>query len=369
MAQESRLSLIGQNRVFDINGGQVAGFRNKIIGGDFSVNPWQRGTSFAAVATGAYTADRWSYGNTSAAVHTISKDTSVPTVAQAGRFLTHCILVDCTTADAAVGAGDLVVLQQPIEGYNFLPIAQKPMVLSFWHAHTKTGTYCVAFGNSGADRSFVVEYTQSVSDAWEYSRITVFSSPSAGTWNYTSGTGLTVAFAIMAGSTFQTTANAWQNGNFFATSNQVNAADNTANNCRFALVQLESNISPTPFEDRTFRTELSLCQRYYEKSYAIDTSIATVTNLNASVGFSLNTSNLISMEQEFEIEKRTVPTVVIYGPVSGTINRVRNISTGVEAVTTGSTGTGTKRIFDITAAATLTASAFHDYHWTATAEL
>ena len=33
--------------------------RNLITGGDFTTNPWQRGTSFAAVANGTYTADRW----------------------------------------------------------------------------------------------------------------------------------------------------------------------------------------------------------------------------------------------------------------------------------------------------------------------
>lgn len=49
--------------------GQAGSFTNALIGGDFSTNLWQRGTSFAAATptTAAYTADRWfmySSGNT-----------------------------------------------------------------------------------------------------------------------------------------------------------------------------------------------------------------------------------------------------------------------------------------------------------------
>lgn len=42
-----------------INSGPISGFRNKLIGGHFDTNPWQRGTSFTFTATGTYVADKW----------------------------------------------------------------------------------------------------------------------------------------------------------------------------------------------------------------------------------------------------------------------------------------------------------------------
>lgn len=236
-------------------------FRNKIINGDFNV--WQRGTSFASAANGAYTADRWFNNKVGAMVHTISRSTDVPTVAQAGRLFNYSILVDCTTVDSSIAAGDFCAIVQRVEGYNWLPLAQRTFTLSFWVKATKTGTYCVGFTNSGGDRSYTAEYTVNATNAWEYKTVTVTASPSAGTWDYTNGIGLNVRFVLACGSTFQTTAGSWASGEYYATSNQVNACDDTANDFRICGVQLEAGSAATSFDARPFVTELTLCQRYY----------------------------------------------------------------------------------------------------------
>lgn len=236
--------------------------KNAIIGGDFSTNPWQRGTSFSGVTSGAYYPDRFQYGKTGAMVHAISKEADAPTVAQCGRLVTHCLLVDCTTVDSSIASTDFCRITTTIEGYNWLPLAQRTFTLSFWHKHTKTGTYCVSFRNSNGDRSYVAEYTQAVSDAWEKATVTVSASPSSGTWDYTNGAGLIVGFEIASGSSFNTTAGTWQTSNLTSTSNQVNACDSTSNDFRLALVQLEAGSVATEFENRTVQQELALCQRY-----------------------------------------------------------------------------------------------------------
>lgn len=275
---------------------QLGSFRNKIIGGDFSTNPWQRGTNFPSISTTQYTADRWQYETTSASVWTAIKDAVAPTVAQAGRLVTHSLLLICNIADVTVGAGDVVDFTQYIEGYNFMPLAQRPMVLSFWHYHTKVGTYCVGFRNTAGDRSYVAEYTQTLSNTWEFTKIVVPPSPVAGTWNYTNGIGLIVTFTAMAGTNFHTTPGTWQTGNFFATANQVNAADAANNNFRFALVQLETGTAPTPFEDRSFGTELMLCQRYYQ---------SFVSGLLGSGSIGVNHGQRVT----FPVPMRTTPTL------------------------------------------------------------
>jgi len=50
----------------------------------------------------------------------------------------------------------------------------------------------------------------------------------------------------------------------------------------FSLPQLEKGTTATPFEYRPIGTELALCQRYYEKSYALGTAPGTAfsTELN-----------------------------------------------------------------------------------------
>ncbi len=236
-------------------------FRNRIINGAFDI--WQRGTSFASIAASAYCADRWTYyKGTTGAVHDISRSTDVPGTSPTEAL--YSFLVDCATADAAVAAGDLVILSQKIEGQCIRDLVGNTFTLSFWVKATKTGTYCVAFRNSGTDRSYVAEYTVSVADTWEFKTVTVSGGcPTAGTWDYTTGVGLQVDFTLMAGSTFQTTASAWQTGNFTATASQVNACDNVANNFRIANVQLERGAVATPFERPSYTDEYERCRRYF----------------------------------------------------------------------------------------------------------
>lgn len=267
--------------------------KNAIINGDFSV--WQRGTSFASIAGDTYTADRWLYEkqNTSV-IHTISRSDDVPTVAQAGRIFPYSLYVDCTTADTTVNATDYCVINQRIEGFNWLPLAQKTITLSFWVKATKTGTQCVAVENTGGDRSLVMEYTINTSNTWEYKTITIPPSPSSGTWNYTNGIGLRVIFPLMAGSNRQTTAGAWQTGDFQATANLVNNCDSVVNDFRLCGVQLEDSLVATPFEYRPIQQELNLCERYYER---LSAGIVSAYNSNTSYAY-----------WAFKTRKRAIPT-------------------------------------------------------------
>lgn len=246
------------------NSASLGGFKNKIIGGDFSTNPWQRGTGFSFVGStnNGYSADRWAWSNSGTANVNITKDSPVISIAQAGRLVTASLLIQVTVADVTSAPTDTVFLDHAIEGYNFIALAQRPMVLTFLHAHSKVGTYCVTLRNSGNDRSFVAEYTQAVANTWELATIKIPASPSAGTWNYTNGRGLSVGFALKVGSNFRTTPGAWQTGTFLATANQVNALDAVNNAFRLALIQIEAGNVATPFEDRMVQTELALSQRY-----------------------------------------------------------------------------------------------------------
>ena len=233
---------------------------NQFING--ALQFWQRGTSFVAISSLAYSADRFKYIQIGGLVHTISRSTDVPTVAQAVVLLPYSILVDCTTSAASMSTAGLVHIMQVIEGSNFLNLAQRQFTLSFWVKATKTGIYCVAFRNTGPDRSYIGEYTVNTTDTWEYKTITVSASPTAGTWDYTTGAGLQVSWALGVGTDYQTTAGAWQTGNYFGTSNQVNACDSTANDFRITGIKLEPGAAATQFLLPDYEQEKARAQRY-----------------------------------------------------------------------------------------------------------
>jgi hypothetical protein len=294
------------------NASQVS-IGNAIINGDMNI--WQRATSFSSIADSAFFADRFAYYKVSAAVHDISRSTDVPSVAQAGRLFNYSALIDCTTVDSSIAAGDYVMIRQNIEGFNWLPLAQKTFTLSFWVKATKTGTYCVSFNNSTSDRSYVAEYTISVSDTWEFKTITVSASPSAGTWDYTTGIGLKITWVLAMGSTYHTTANAWQTGGYLATANQVNACDNTANNFRLTGIKMEPGSVATMSMPLKFDEELAACQRYFCKNsdpsvYATNGAAYTTAGMFLSTTLSsYSTTAGYSSWIPFPVTMRTTPTI------------------------------------------------------------
>jgi len=302
--------------------------KNSIINGDFNI--WQRGTSFVGLTGVAYTADRFYYNRMGVMSHDVSRSSDVPNIAQAGRGFNYSALIDCQNIDSSISATDLCVYETTIEGYNFLPLAQKTMTLSFWVKATKVGIYCVYLANSINDRSYIAEYTINTSETWEFKTITIAASPSAGTWNYTNGVGIRVGFVLAAGSNLQTTKDIWQTGSYFATENQVNACDNTNNNFRLTGIQLEAGDAFTGYEGRFIQDELSYCQRYFETTYD-QVAAGTITNIGRLIA---SVSNINPITISFKVSKRVLPNCAVYSDVTGTINKVYTGSTDINATVT-----------------------------------
>jgi hypothetical protein len=277
--------------------------KNKIINGAMDIA--QRGTSFAAIASG-YSLDRWGYVNSSAAVHTVSQDSDTPTLAESGCKFNYSLKADVTTADASIAATDVCILTQKIEGYNIRDLMGKSITLSFWVKGAKTGIHCVSFRSSGADLSYIAEYTINSANTWEKKTVTLtMSNGSSGTWGYTNGIGVYVDFALNAGANYQTAAGSWTAGNYLASANQVNETDNTANNFWLTGIQLELGSTATNFEVRNIAVEGKLCQRYYE-------TLGLVSNTIQFRGYAVN-GEYIMIPIFFRENKRDVPTVTKFG--------------------------------------------------------
>lgn len=340
---------------------------NAIINADFNI--WQRGTSFAAIAHGAYSADRWLYHKVGTMVHTVSRDTDVPTQVESDHYSNYSLKIDCTTVDSSIAAADLCAIQQRIEGYNFAPFVGKTATLSFWVKATKIGTYCVAFVNSGADRSYVSEYTVNQVDTWEKKTISLDFDYSGGTWDYTNGIGIQIKWALAAGSNSHTTADTWQSGNYIATSNQVNACDNTANNFFLSKVRFEMGSVATPFEYRSIQEEIALCQRYFQKSYDFTTDPGSAVNAGRrwiEITGVANSTYDIDTDVDFAVEMRTAPTITSYSPTSGTSGKARASGTDYNASISSESTHGFHNNISVTAASTARQIQFQ---WAAEAEL
>jgi hypothetical protein len=223
-------------------------------------------------------------------------------------------------------------MRQQIEGFNaasfgFGQAGTRNITLSFWHKHTKTGTYCVSIRNSAANRSYVAEYTQDITNTWEQATVTI-AVDTSGTWLYDAGIGLSLSFALAGGSTFQTTANTWAAGNFLATANQVNALDNVANDFKIALVQLEPGSVATPFDHRPYGMELALCQRYY---WRISTPLSQFIN-NGNCESTTRCAGIF----KFPVTMRAAPSAISTSTI--TAFQLRGLGSSV-AVSSASPGT------------------------------
>ena len=349
--------------------------KNYIINGDMAIA--QRATAgsavWTAIADNTYSLDRLIYQKTGAMVHTLSQDTDVPTLAQAGYLFQNSLRLNLTTADTSIAAIDYCVIDQRIEGYNFAQIAQKPFTLSFWVKATLTGTYCVSFVNSGNDRSYIAEYTINSSATWEKKTITVTASPSAGTWNYTNGKGVTIYWTLACGSTFQTTSNSWQTGNFIATANQVNGVNTGATDFRITGVMLNEGTVAAPFQlfGGSIDGEIEACQRYYEKSY--NQGIAPGTDgheyLTGGVGFA---TNVLNSDMVFKALKRATPTATIYAydGTSGSVS-LYDAAGNMGATGCGPNKIGTSQLSGIrrTGGTAFTVNQSYWFHWVAESEL
>lgn len=302
--------------------------RNVLINGDFNV--WQEGTSWAGLTVIDDVADMWEFSASSQGMWTVERSTDVPTVSEAGRHLSYSLKATVTTADATTNAGDYAQIVASVEGYDYAPLYQQTQTVRFWVKSGTPGTYCVSLRNSGNDRSYVGEFTIAAMDTWELKTVTVTATPSGGTWDYTNGTGIRLSVALAAGSTYQTTAGAWQSGNFIATANQANLAATLGNYINLADVRLVYGEDAGDVAFPSFAEQLAMCQRYYEKSYDYDVAPGAVATDGATI-FRLSLTGTVQAlkEDRYAVYKRAAPTVTIYS-TGGASGNVYNTATAAD---------------------------------------
>jgi hypothetical protein len=277
------------------------GMRNRIINGAMVISQRNAGASVTVndnPAVGLYPTDRFLVqGTTSAGVYTAQQSTSTPPSG-----FTNFLRMTTTTASASPAAGAVYVMSQIIEGYNiadfgFGAAGASTITVSFWVRSSLTGTFSGSLRNGTSfNRSYPFTYAISAANTWEQKSVTI-AGDTSGTWSTGNTGGLVLAWDIGGGSTYASTANTWQAGNYTAVTGSTRLISTLSATLDITGVQLEKGSTATSFDYRPYGTELALCQRYYQK----------VTN--AYLGLTFNAASLNYGGYPLKVTMRAAPTL------------------------------------------------------------
>ena len=272
--------------------GSPFGFKNRIINGNMAITQGAAAATITPAVTSAYVTN-YPVDRFEVIVGAASKLTTAQSSTAATGFNFSTLITSSSSYTA--GAGEVFAIRHKIEGFNtsdlaFGTVNAQKITLSFWVRSSVTGTFGGSIQNSAADRSYPFEYTINVIDTFEYKTITI-PGDTSGTWiGATNGIGITVNFGLGVGATYSGTANAWAAADYRSATSATSVVAANLRTFYITGVQVEKGTQATSFDYRPYGTELALCQRYYFKAQADDTSYlfgvggATTTTAAAFVG-------------------------------------------------------------------------------------
>jgi hypothetical protein len=277
----------------------------------------------------------------------------------------------------SVTSTDFFILFQRIEGFNVSDFAwgtasAVPVTVSFWVRSSLTGSFGGSLRNGAGTRSYPFAFTISSANTWEQKTVTI-AGDTSGTWETNNTAGLILTFSIGSGSTRLGTANAWATANYDAPTGSTSVVGTSGATFYITGVQLEKGSTATSFDYRPYGTELALCQRYFEKSFNIET--APVQNAGVGTGESMfpqpvaASTGTMALFTSFKVAKRSSTTVTIFNPAAANA-QIRNETTNADW-----TGSAAENLNQSGFAITGTTPAGtgvgqkNGFHWTASAEL
>ena len=157
-----------------------------------------------------------------------------------------------------------------------------------------------------------------------------FPADTTGAFDNDNAGSLIVRFVLGAGSdrtsggSLQTT---WGTTTANTAVGQTNLAAATNNYWQVTGVQLEVGPVASSFEFKSFGQELRECQRYYQKSYNVIVPPGTVTDVGAAIQRGINSQVPINVYLRTTL-RGTPSSASFYSPITGTVDRIRNLSQG-----------------------------------------
>lgn len=304
--------------------------RNLLINGNFDF--WQRGTS--GITSNRLLADRWIANGS---VTSYSQEVGGPN--SNSQFF----------ARTGLSSGALGIFQR-IESNFTRQIVSDTVTFSFW---AKLG--------SGTGSVFTFIRIPSVAD--NYTSSSVYLNALTGTVT-TTWTKFTITITV--------TNDMRSRG--FSVSPYVSVS--SSNTLDIAQCVLLEGTHPNPsfcLAGKTYADELGLCQRYYEKSYNLNTAPGTAlgagrTNWQGAAVHLSNSSGNFSARVDYKTRKRTsLSSITLYNPNTGATGSARDASDSSDISITGlSVGDNQANIVESLVGI---ASRGYYYHWAIDAEI
>jgi hypothetical protein len=323
-----------------------------------------------------------------AGVVDVSQVASHPTLAESGYSGKNATRIEVTTDQASVGAGDTLVSVQRVEGNTWKKAKAegKHLVHVFW-ARSNKSMNISAGGDSSSDGSTQsAHWRNSIaldgSGVWK--RYVQVIDPTIVPVHEDTGIAVTIGFTLAAGTNYQSSViDQWdtvdigkhsddQIGNFWDTvGNYIEYTQSALIPVDRPTADLINSLQFVP-HSKEAGGDLRACQRYYEKSYAIDTTPGSFIDGEGAVNFN---TGILNTDQKlcttfYKVTKRVdVPTVVTYSPITGASGMARsfNAAGGTpsdEAASISGKGRGS---FAVSITGASRSGMF--YQWTADAEL
>lgn len=251
--------------------------RNRIINGLFDV--WQRGTSFAAIATGTYTADRWVYTQTGAGgSRSVSQQSNALGTLIGGMQAKQFLRLDIAT----LGSATAQTIGQRIEDVR--TFAGETVSISCMVKGTLTGAVTLNllqnFGTGGSPSATVTTSVGTYTPTASWVRKT-----------------FTVAVPSISGKTLGSTADTHYLELQFDAGNKTGQLDIWG-------VQLEQNTTATILEREPIQQTLAKCQRYYWVQSKDVSQLGQFWNYAATTNFCIFT---------FPVQMRILPVCTVTG--------------------------------------------------------
>lgn len=365
------------------------GFRNLCYGGDFTKNPWQRGTTFTGAINTQRVADGWRWNQSGAGVIDLKKVADHPTAAQAGFYGSQCLSIDVTTADNSLASTDLYTLRTYIEGteiahLGFGQAGTRWLTASFWVKSAVAGNIPVGFRNAAGTRCYQTYFVVNATNTWERKKLTI-PVDTGGTWVTDDGAGtpaaaagLVMSFGLGLGSNF--IFDTFNKGVWTVTATELIAgatpsslvnimAATGTGRFRIAAVEINEGADGGEFEQLPEYAVVTRCERYLEKSFELGTVAAQNTSnlAGAEEVVAPVNSQLFVKHVRFRNRKRLAPSITTYNPFAANANwrdttAAADVTVAIFQTTTSST------LLQGTAGA---AGAGHEHfiHWQVDSEL
>lgn len=283
-----------------------------VVNGDMAIDQVHEGGNLAG---GGLAIDRWRITSSNGANRTSARAVDAPAGYSYSYLYTNGTGISAPIATATTN----IFTQLESTAGQFLgwgAAGAKGVMFDFCAKSSLAGTYAAALANNAKNRSYVVSYTLASPNVWQCFSNAV-PGDTTGTWNtITPGSmGIFVQFDLGSGSNFNTTAGAWQAGNFLNTAASLAVTTTTGQTLNFTAVHIYPGVVQTAYVPRPYAEELALAQRFYRKTFPAGTAPVQ----NGGIAGCVTVKNPIALGDPaqwiaFDPPMETSPTITTYNP-------------------------------------------------------